>query len=171
VHHIGSDVVISVMFCIILILALVVVVTVVVQRRRLSGDEFDEWRRIRRQLSPADRRRVVFATGRQRLVDRADLAQAQVAFARVRQVSAERAPYVRNAWLQIAFPAFYGIAALGDVAAAVTEQGSQRVLSFAVAAIFAACGVMWATFIPRSLRTQADRMARLQRRIEERYAS
>jgi hypothetical protein len=171
VHTIAWDIAIGVLFGGVLVLAVIVAVAVIVQRRRLAGEELDEWRSIRRQLSPADRRRVTFATVRRQLVDRADLAQAQVACARMRRIAAERAPFAHNRWLRVAFPAFYGIGTLWYVVTAVTEHGSQRVLFIAVAVIFAACCVMWATVVPRSLRTQADRMARLQRRIEERYAS
>ena len=154
----------------VVVCAVVVWIAVVVQRRRLSGPELDAWRRARRALSRADRRRVIWATARQRLVDRADLAQAQVACTRLRQLAAERAPYTGGSWLRVVFPLFYGVGAVSYIFMAVTGHGAQHVLFGALAAMFATCGILWAFVVPRSVRRQADQMARLRRRVEDRYA-
>lgn len=146
-------------------------VVLAAQRRMHSGEAMDQWQRVRRQLSPADRWRVNWATARQRPVGRADLAEAQVACVRFREHAARRSPLTRKPWMRILITTLYGVAALSYIIDAfAAHSGYQHVFAVVMALLLATLAVLWATVIPHSAARQRDRMARLRRQLEDGYA-
>lgn len=145
--------------------------TVAARRRVFAGEALNRWLQTRRRLGLADRWRVSWATTRRRPIGRADLAPAQLAFVEWRQDAAKRAPLLRKRWLRAGLPVIYGCAALCYVIAAVAERGGLRVYDVVLGVLFLAVCLLWAVAVPRSVRREPERMARLRRRIDDRYAN
>ena len=156
--------------------AILVVIVLRVQRRIFAGPRLDAWQQARRQLARADQWRVIWATQFNHLTSRAPLAHAQLAYASYLQDAAGRAIDRQSQpglWkgLRLTTAAFLGFAALGWWAAAATQrQGSAKVLPYVLAAWFTFHALYTALAVPWSWRRLMKRMARLQAKIEDRYA-
>jgi hypothetical protein len=112
---------------------------------------------------------VIWATGRNRPVGRAALAEAQVAYARYRQARAQRAlDRQRRRWRWRVVALVFLCIAAAYWAAMAAAQGQQRTIDSLVAAGYVLGALGNVLENSRSLRRQGDRMARLQTRIKDR---
>jgi hypothetical protein len=128
-----------------------------------------EWQQARRPLRRLDQWRVIWATGRNHPAGRAELTEAQLAYARYRQARAKRALDRRRkrlGWGVFALVGHgIGIASFAALAAAHSQQ---RVF-YGLLAAGQALGLLGIVLgLPGSLSRQVKRMARLQIQIEDR---
>ncbi len=128
-----------------------------------------EWQQARRPLRRIDQWRVIWATDRNHLVGRAELADAQLAYARYRQARAQRAldrQRRRRGWQVVAL-VLQGIAVAGFTALAAAHS-RQRVV-YSLLAAGQALGILGNVLeSSRSLSRRVERMARLQTQIKDR---
>ncbi len=128
-----------------------------------------EWQQARRPLRRIDQWRVIWATDRNHLVDRAELADAQLAYARYRQARAQRAldrQRRRRGWQVVAL-VLQGIA-VAPFAALAVAHSQQRVV-YSLLAAGQALGILGSVLeSSRSLSRRVERMARLQTQIKDR---
>lgn len=147
-----------------------------VQRRMFAGPRLDAWQQARRQLGWADLWRVIWATQFNHLTSRATLAPAQLAYARYLQDAARRSIERQSRpglWkgFRLTTAAVLGFTAIGWWAtAAMQSHGSARVFPYVAAAWSACCALYTALAVPMAWRRLVKRMARLQAKIEDRYA-
>ena len=127
-----------------------------------------EWQQARRQLHRIDRGRVIWATYRHHPASRATLADAQLAYARYRQATAQRALDRRRPGRRVAAAAFFGVLAAGSAALAATHSQQRTVF------IWGAAGYAFSALGPlvegrRSLKRLTERMAQLHAEIQDCY--
>ena len=165
VHHV--DVLILIIGIVLVTSVLIALAALVMRRRIFAGEASDEWRRVQKQLSRAEKMRVRRATMRQQRVEPPELEQAQLAYIRCCQHVSERSPLIAHPKSRVYLGLAYLIVALGDAFFAIGGHGLQRVESAASAVIFATLAVMWTFVLSRNLRRRQGQMARLRRRIEQ----
>lgn len=128
-----------------------------------------EWQQARRPLRRIDQWRVIWATCRNHPARRAEVTEAQLAYARYRQARAQRALDRRRprlGWGVVALVVHgIGIAGFAALAAAHSQQRAFYSLLAAGQAL-GARGIVLG--LPGSLSRQAKRMTRLQTRIADR---
>lgn len=135
-------------------------------RRMYAGEPYDEWQRVRRELSWRDRLRVIRATNRQVTLDRPDLEQAQLVYVRFAEHAIERNPLMRHPRTRFAFAAIYIALGLGEVGLAMADHGAKRVVYLITAVGFVAFGTLWAAVVQRSISRRAKRFMQMRRRME-----
>lgn len=146
------------------------------QRRIFAGPRLDAWQQVCRQLRWADQWRVIWATQVNHLTGRAALAHAQLVYVRYRQDAAKRSIERQSRpglWkgFRLATAAVLGFTAIGWWAtAAMQSHGSAKIFPDVAAAWSAFYALYMALALPRSWRRLAKRMARLQAKIDDRYA-
>lgn len=123
-----------------------------------------EWQQARRPLRRIDQWRVIWATDRNHPAGRAELTEAQLAYARYRQARAQRALDRRRAGWGVVVLVVQGIWIVGFAALAAAHS-QQRAL-YSLLAAGQALGTVLG--LPGSLNRQVKRMARLQIQIEDR---
>jgi len=128
-----------------------------------------EWQQARRPLRRIDQWRVIWATGRNHPARRAELTEAQLAYARYRQARAQRALDRRRPKLGLGVVALVGQSIVAAGFAALAAAHSQQRAFY----IFLAAGQALGAFgivlgLPGSLSRQVKRMARLQIQIQDR---
>ncbi len=126
-----------------------------------------EWQQARRPLRRIDQWRVIWATYRNRPARRAELAEAQLAYARCRQARAQRALDRRRPGWQVVALVGQGIV-VASFAALAAAHSQQRALYSLLAAGQAVGALGNVLGLPGSLSRQVKRMARLQIQIEDR---
>lgn len=128
-----------------------------------------DWQQARRPLRRVDQWRVIRATGRNHLVGRAALADAQLAYARYCQARAQRAldrQRRRRGW-RVGALLLQGIAVAGFTALAAAH--SQQRVVYGLGAAGQALGILGGLLeSSRSLSRRVERMTRLQAQIEDR---
>jgi hypothetical protein len=140
-------------------------------RRMYAGEPYDDWQRVRRELSRRDRLRVMRATNRQVTLDRPDLEQAQLVYVRFSEHALERSPLMRHPRTRFAFTAVYVVLGLGEAGVAVTDHGAKRVAYLVFAIAFVAFGVLWASVVQHSVSRRTKRMVQMRRQMERGAAS
>lgn len=126
-----------------------------------------EWQQARRPLRRIDQWRVIWATDRHHPARRAELIEAQLAYARYRQARAQRALDRRRPGWGVVALVVHGIAFAGFAALAVAH--SQQRAFYSLLAAGPALGALGIVLgFPGSLSRQVKRMARLRIQIEDR---
>lgn len=128
---------------------------------------FYEWQQARRPLRRIDQWRVIWATERNHPARRAELAEAQLAYARYRQARAQRALDRRRPGWQVVALVVQGITVAGFAALAAAHS-QQRALYSLLAAGCALGALGNVLGFPWPLRREVKRMARFQTQIKER---
>jgi len=126
-----------------------------------------EWQQARRPLRRIDQWRVIWATDRHHPARRAELTEAQLAYARYRQARAQRAlDRRRPGWgVVVLVVQGIGIAGFAALAVAYSQQGAFYSL-LAAGQVLGALGTVLG--LPGSLSRQVERLARLQIQIQDR---
>lgn len=162
----------QVLFIAALAAGLVILVPVIIYLRNklffFDWPPLYEWQQARRQLRRIDQGRVIWATYRHHPASRAMLADAQLAHARYRQASAQRALDRRRPGRRVAAAALGGVLAAGCAALAVTNS-QQRIVFIWAAAGYASSALGPLVEGPRTLKRLTERMARLQAEIQDCY--
>ncbi len=167
-HHLDLAVFAIVLGSAIVMTVLAVGIGLRLRRGKFGGPARDQWQAARRRLSWNDQYRVWWATARRRPTGSAELAPAQLAYARYVRDFGQRSPAMTSRWFRAGLAGLYAVLAVFWLAVAV-GQGQMRAFHWILGGLYAVTGLLWVLLVPWSMARLPGRMDRLQKQIHDRH--